>query len=144
MKKFIGIAILAFTVLSADAGSILHLVDDFFQVGIYCDTHQMTYIGGRLTSLNGVTILGDVSTSGEIMTVLCVVTVGDTSLQTLKEQALRKYPDADDIINIEVDNHVFGILGCVYKKVVVTLRGKAVRYDRRHPGKTPEESKLQK
>ena len=144
MKKFIGITILAFTVLSANAGSILHLVDDFFQVGVFCNTRQMTYIGNRLTSLGGVTILGDVSTSGEIMTVLCVVTVGDTSLQTLKEQALRKYPDADDIVNIEVDNHVFGILGCVYKKVVVTLRGKAVRYNCRHPGKAPEGEKLHK
>lgn len=131
MKKFLGISILTFAMLSANAGGIAHLVDDFFQVGVYCDTHQMTFIGNRIASFDGMTVLGDVSANGEIMTVLCVVTIGDASMQTLKEQALRQYPNADDIIDIEIDNHVFGILGCVYKKVVVTLRGKAVRYDKR-------------
>ena len=129
MRKFIWISILMLAVSSVNAGSISHLVDDFFYVGIYCNTHQMTFVGNRIAPSQGITVLGDVSASGELMTVLGVVTIGDTSLQTLKEQALRKYPNADDIVNIEVDNHVFGILGCVYKKVVVTLRGKAVRYD---------------
>ena len=139
MKKLLLISVFSLAAISAYAGGITHLVDDFFQVGIYCDTHQMTFIGNRTTSFQGVTVLGDVTASGEIMTVLCVVTIGDASLQSLKEKALRQYPGADDIINIEVDNHVFGILGCVYKKVVVTLRGKAVRYNTRPmlPAGTP-------
>jgi len=131
MKKLFGIALAALVALSVEAGGISHLVDDFFQVGIFCDTHQMTFIGNRTSSFDDVTVLGDVSASGDIMTVLCVVTIGDASLQTLKEKALRQCPGADDIINIEVDNHVFGILGVVYKKVYVTLRGKAIRYNKR-------------
>ena len=131
MKKFLGIALVALVAFSANAGGISHLVDDFFYVGVYCDTRQMTFIGNRTASFREMSVLGDVKATGEIMTVLCVVTIGDASLQKLKEEALRQYPGADDIVNIEVDNHVFGILGCVSKKVVVTLRGKAVRYDKR-------------
>lgn len=134
MKKFLGILVLSLAMLSVRAGSISRLVDDFFHVGVYCDTHQMTFIGNRTGDFKGMTVLGDVSASGEIMTVLCVVTIGDASMQALKEKALRQFPGADDIVNIEVDNHVFGILACVYKKVVVTLRGKAVRYDKRPVG----------
>lgn len=131
MKKLLFISVLSLAAISAYAGGVTHLVDDFFQVGIYCNTHQMTFIGNRTASFRDVIVLGDVSASGEIMTVLGLVTIGDTSLRSLKEKALRMYPGADDIINIEIDNHVFGILGCVYKRVVVTLRGKAVRYTRR-------------
>ena len=131
MKKLLIISVFALAALSVHAGGISHLVDDFFQVGVYCDTHQMTFIDNRTHSPQDVTVLGNVSATGEIMTVLCVVTVGDTSLQSLKEKALRQYPGADDIIDIEIDNHVFGILACVYKKVTVTLRGKAIRYNKR-------------
>ena len=135
MKKLLIIAFLSVAALSVRAGGISHLVDDFFQVGVYCDTHQMTYIGNRTTLFQDLTVLGDVSATGEIMTVLCVVTIGDASLQSLKEKALRQYPEADGIIDVEVDNHVFGILACVYKKVTVTLRGKAVRYHKRPAGR---------
>jgi len=134
MKKILGIVGLSLAMLSVNAGGISHLVDDFFQVGVYCDTHQMTFIGNRAGAFNGMTVLGDVSASGEIMTVLGIVTIGDASMQSLKEKALRQYPGADDIVNIEVDNHVFGVLVLVYKRVVVTLRGKAVRYDKRPVG----------
>ena len=90
MKKLLIIPVFVLAALSVHAGGITHLVDDFFQVGIYCDTHQMTFIGNRAPSFQGITVLGDVSATGDIMTVLCVVTIGDASLQSLKEKALRR------------------------------------------------------
>ena len=92
MKKLLFISVLSLAAISAYAGGVTHLVDDFFQVGIYCDTHQMTFIGNRTTSSQGVTVLGDVNASGEIMTVLCVVTIGDASLQSLKERRCASIP----------------------------------------------------
>lgn len=128
MKKLFLLTLVSLSVLSARAGGVAALVDDFFHVGIFCDTKQSTFIGNKAESLKNVKVLGDVSATGELMTVLCVVTMGDVSMRTLKDMALRQYSEADDIINVEVDNEVFGIVGCVYKRVRVTLRGKAVRY----------------
>ena len=112
------------------AGSANVLVDDMFGVGIFCDADQMTYVDHKLPSMKGVTVLGKVEAKRTIVSVLSCFTVGDTSMETLKSEALQAYPEADDIVNMEIDTHVLGVFFVAYKQVAVTLHGIAVRYNK--------------
>lgn len=116
--------------VAAYAGSTNVLVDDMFGVGIFCDASQMTYVDHKLPSLDGVTVLGKAEARRSIVSVLGCFTGGDTSMDALKAEALAAYPEADDIVNLEIDTHVVGVFFVAYKQVLVTMRGLAVKYNR--------------
>ena len=81
----------------------------------------------RKADLSQYQVLGKVETSADMSNVLLIINWGDTSLANLKAKALAKYPDADDIVNIELDCNSFNIV-VFYINQTVTLRGVAVKY----------------
>lgn len=72
-------------------------------------------------------VLGKVEAQAVMKNFVLLVGVGDTSLATLKAKALEKYPEADDIVNMEIDAHTFNIL-IIFTKTTITMRGVAVKY----------------
>lgn len=72
-------------------------------------------------------ILGKVKSEATSTCYLTLATTGDSSYQTLKKLALEKYPDADDIIDVELDFRHDNIL-LIVNKLTVHLNGTAVKY----------------
>ena len=72
-------------------------------------------------------VLGKVRAEAQTTSYLALVSNGDASYQTLKREALEKYRDADDIIDIEMDFRHDNLLGLV-DKVFVVLNGTAIKY----------------
>lgn len=72
-------------------------------------------------------ILGKVKAEAFTVSYAALVSSGDASYQTLKKQALEKYRDADDIIDIELDFRHDNVLGLI-NKVYVNLSGTAIKY----------------
>ncbi|MCQ2380390.1 MAG: hypothetical protein MJ025_05680 [Victivallaceae bacterium] len=129
MKK-VAIILLATVgiVFSSSADSVTRLVDDTLTGVLYCDMQQMVYVGNKMPSRAGVKVLGKAEAKADTYTVLALVAFGDTSMELLKRKALQSYPEADELIDIEIDRDVFSVLFLLYKQVTVTLRGTAIKY----------------
>ena len=85
------------------------------------------YIGQKLTSTKDVIVLGKVSSEVSAGNALLVVAFGDASIETAKKEALKKYPQADDVVNVEIDIKHEGLL-CLYNTVTMYYRGLAIQY----------------
>ncbi|NLZ64137.1 MAG: hypothetical protein GX902_10055 [Lentisphaerae bacterium] len=94
---------------------------------ILTDAYYGGYIQPKAESLKDVEVLGPVKGVSKSSSILGWVSTGDSSILAAKADALRNYPNADDIINIEVDSKVHSILG-VISDVELHLRGIAIKY----------------
>ena len=72
-------------------------------------------------------VLGKVDSKAASTSYLTLFTIGDSSYQLLKKLALEKYPDADDIIDVELDFHHDNVF-LIVNKLTVHLNGTAVKY----------------
>lgn len=95
---------------------------------IYSNASRAMY-REKKSDLSQYQVLGKVKATTDMKNVLLLVNWGDTSLAALKEAALAQYPEADDIVNVEIDVRSYNIL-VVYIEQTVTLRGVAVKYKR--------------
>ncbi len=94
---------------------------------IFTDAYYGGYILPKADSLKDVEVLGPVNGVSKSTSILGWVSTGDSSIKAAKADALRNFPNADDILNIEVDGKVHSILG-VISDVELHLRGIAVKY----------------
>ena len=81
----------------------------------------------KVESMKDMEVLGPVSSKVSATNVLLMFSNGDASIGAAKKAALGKYPNADDVVNVETDMQHFGIISIVN---VVTLhyRGIAIKY----------------
>ena len=77
--------------------------------------------------MKDVEFLGHVSSELEARQILMIISLGDVSIATAKRQALQKYPQADDVVNIEIDVKHESILG-LYNNVTMYFNGIAIKY----------------
>ena len=61
--------------------------------------------------MDNIIILGDVEGKADVISVYARATAGEAGIEAAKRNALRAYPQADDIINIEVDTKKISIFG---------------------------------
>lgn len=94
---------------------------------LFCDQTRGTFMLPKAESLDGVEKLGMVRGESSSINVLLAVSIGDGGIHAAKMDALRKYPQADDIINVEVDTVHNSIL-CFFNRSTTILRGIAVKY----------------
>ncbi|MBR1948819.1 MAG: hypothetical protein IKA22_03885 [Lentisphaeria bacterium] len=85
------------------------------------------YIAPKMESMKDVEMLGRVSSELEARQILMIISLGDISIATAKQQALQKYPQADDIVNIEIDVRHESLLG-LYNTVTMYFNGIAIKY----------------
>ena len=95
--------------------------------GIYTDINVGCMVMDKAESFKGVKVLGKVESSAMTTNILGILATGDTTVATLKDKALKAYPNADDVINIEVDAHFKSVLGII-NECTTTFRGVAVQY----------------
>jgi hypothetical protein len=93
---------------------------------IYSDATRAMYRESK-ANLAQYQVLGKVEAQSYMDNILLLINIGDTSLATLKAKALEKYPEADDIVNMEIDAHTFNVL-IFFTKTTITMRGVAVKY----------------
>ena len=84
----------------------------------------------KLENLDGVEVLGQVEGRSTELNVLLIVAIGDGGIEAAKTDALKRYPEADDILNVEVDTNHFNVLS-VFNKSTTILRGLAVKYKKK-------------
>lgn len=73
-------------------------------------------------------VIGKVQAEAMTTCYLFLVSIGDASYQSLKKEALSKYPGkADDIIDIELDFRHDNLLSLI-NKVYVRMDGTAIKY----------------
>lgn len=68
----------------------------------------------------------DVKASAVLKSFFTCVNIGDVSYETLKAEALKQAPGANDIIDVKMDYKMKNVLGI--NEVTVTLIGTAVKY----------------
>jgi hypothetical protein len=84
-------------------------------------------IHAKVESMKDMEILGPVSSKVSATNVLLMLSCGDASIEAAKKIALEKYPNADDVVNVETDIHHFGVVS-VFNIVTLKYRGIAVKY----------------
>ena len=94
---------------------------------VYGEISQGAFIGNKSSSLKDVNVLGKVRGTAEVQSILGLFSFGDASIEAAEKAALAKYPEADDIINVVVDNKQTNYLS-LWIKAQITLRGIAVKY----------------
>lgn len=92
----------------------------------YSDATRAMYRAPRV-DLRDYVVLGKVEGTAEMKNILFFVNLGDTGFEALKKSALRAFPDADDIVNFEIDAHHFNVF-LFFMQETVTIRGIAVKY----------------
>ena len=85
------------------------------------------FIAPKMESLKDVEVLGKVEAEATASNLLWLVSEGDVSIKKVKELALKKYPQADDIVNVEVDVKHRSVLG-LSNTVTMYYRGLAIKY----------------
>ena len=85
------------------------------------------YMAPKLASTKDIIILGHVSSEVSAVNGLLLISSGDASIMAAKSAALKKYPQADDIVNVEIDVKHEGILG-IFNTVTMYYRGIAIKY----------------
>jgi hypothetical protein len=94
---------------------------------LLADQSSGGYIAPKMQSMKDMEVLGPVYSTVEGQNVLLFISHGDISIAKAKEIAMRKYPGADDIVNVEIDMQHKGILS-IFNTVVMHYRGIAVKY----------------
>ena len=87
------------------------------------------FIGNKLQSFKDVEVLGSVSSEVSGANLLLLISEGDISIAKAKEIALQRYPQADDVVNVEIDTKHRGVLG-LFNTVTMYYRGIAIKYKR--------------
>lgn len=87
------------------------------------------YIAPKMTSMKDVDVLGPVSSSVSCNNVLLLLSDGDVSIAKAKEIALTQYPEADDVVNVEIDCQHYGLLS-IFNTVTMHYKGIAIKYKR--------------
>ena len=95
-------------------------------VMISSNTHG-GYIAPKMQSMKDVVVLGPASAEVSSTNTLLLISAGDTSIAKAKGIAMRQYPTADDIVNVEIDVKHTGVLG-LFNTVTMYYKGIAVRY----------------
>ena len=85
------------------------------------------YIAPKMTSMKDVEVLGPVYATVEGMEIFLLVSEGDISIAKAKEIALRQYPQADDVVNVEIDIEHKSLLS-IKNSVIMHYRGIAIKY----------------
>ncbi len=97
-----------------------------------------TIIGGLYSEVSGNTLIQQPTTddftvvkhnvvgTAKLTCIFGIVTIGDTSYETLKASALKNAPGADDIIDIKYDYSAKNILGL--NDITVKMIGTAIKY----------------
>lgn len=85
------------------------------------------YMAPKLASIKDVVVLGPVSSVVTAHNGLLLISSGDASINAAKSEALKKYPQADDVVNVEIDVKHEGLL-CFYNTVTMYYRGLAIQY----------------
>lgn len=129
-KLLFGIGLMGLAVLGSGCAS--GYVNTFgfgatFPGAIYSNTTRGDFMLPKTENLNNIRILGDVQGESTMTNVLFLVATGDAGIEAAKKDALLKYPNADDIINVEVDCTHTSVLS-VYNQSRTILRGKAIKY----------------
>ncbi len=94
---------------------------------IYTNEIHPAHIANKVTNLDGFEVLGQVNGTASAVNTLFIVTAGDTGIAKAKANALKHYPSAHDIINMEVDTEIHSILG-LFTSVTTHVSGWAVKY----------------
>lgn len=94
---------------------------------LYADQTSGGYIAPKMESMKDIEVLGPVYSTVDGSNVLMLISAGDISIAKAKEIALRKYPDADDVVNVEVDLQQKSILS-LFNIVTLHYRGIAIKY----------------
>jgi|GEM_PF-6368970 len=97
-----------------------------WQGALYSNAKRTTY-REIPRDLRPYTVLGKVTSSAEMKNVLLLCNWGDTTFDALKKEALKKYPDADDIVNVEIVAENFNVF-IFYMKTTAVLYGTAIKY----------------
>lgn len=84
-------------------------------------------IAPKMESLKDVEVLGKVSSEVSGSNILMVISEGDLSIAKAKELALKQYPEADDVVNVEIDMSHRGVM-CLFNYVTMYYRGLAIKY----------------
>lgn len=131
MKKSIifAVAIIAATIMTG-CQSAYHVGAGFPRTMpgfLIADQTSGGYIAPKMASMKDVEVLGPVYASIEGANVLMLISEGDISISKAKEIALRKYPNADDVVNVEIDLQQKGVLS-LFNRVIMHYRGIAIKY----------------
>jgi hypothetical protein len=94
---------------------------------LLADQSSGGYIAPKMESMKDVEVLGPVYSTVEGSNALLLISQGDISIAKAKEIAIRKYPNADDIVNVEVDLQQKSILS-LFNTVTMHYRGIAIKY----------------
>ena len=70
----------------------------------------------------------DVTASAKLMSYFTCVNIGDVSFATLKAEALKQAPGAQDLVDVKMDYSMKNI--CGINEVTVTLTGTAVKFNK--------------
>ena len=97
--------------------------------GLLAEQTSGSFIGNKLHSMKDVEVLGPVSVELSAANLLMLISEGDVSIAKAKEIALGKFPQADDVVNVEIDTKHRGVLG-LFNTVTMYYRGIAVKYKR--------------
>ena len=92
----------------------------------YSNATRAMYRSPRV-DLSKYKVLGKVEGEAQMENFVFCVNLGDTSFHALKKDALKNYPDADDIVNFDIDAHHFNVF-VFYFQTTVKIRGIAVKY----------------
>lgn len=93
---------------------------------IYSNSIRAMYSSPRVDLRNFI-VLGKVEGRTSMKNVLFLFNFGDTGFQAMKRDALKNYPDADDIVNFDIDARQFNILIFFFETEAI-IRGVAVKY----------------
>ncbi len=97
---------------------------------VYSYQTRGTFMLPKAESMEGVEVLGPVEGESTELNVLLLVAVGNGGIEAAKKDALKRYPDADDILNVEVDTRHFNVLP-IFNESTTILRGIAVKYKKK-------------
>ena len=70
----------------------------------------------------------DVKATAKLMSYFTCVNIGDVSFATLKAEALKQVPGAQDLVDVKMDYSMKNI--CGINEVTVTLTGTAVKFNK--------------
>jgi hypothetical protein len=131
MKKSVifAVAILAATILTG-CQSAYHIGGGMPRTlpgVIVADQKSGGYIAPKMNSMKDVVVLGPVASSVSCSNILLLLSAGDVSIAKAKELAVQRYPDADDVVNVEIDCQHYGLLS-IFNTVTMYYRGIAIKY----------------
>jgi hypothetical protein len=94
---------------------------------VIADQMRGGMIHAKVESMKDMEVLGPVSSKVSANNVFMLLSSGDASIGAAKKYALQKYPQADDVVNVETDMHHFGVLS-IFNIVTLEYRGIAIKY----------------